>query len=98
MIEFYFTILILIINYYPNIISVINSSNQINLTSTLPGNRMRGTMADSTSVVLHKTVHSIHANAAVHLDVPLVGSTKSSFRTAEPRKPKNEGWASTTDG
>ena len=109
MIEYYITILILFINYYSNIICLFESidkkhknKNKTHIPDKLDkyvaGPENVGDDADPESVVLHKTVHPIQANAAVHLDEPLEGSRTSSFRTAEPKKPKDGVWASITDG
>ena len=68
------------------------------LDKYVAGSENAGDDADSASVVLHKTVHPIQANAAVHLDEPHTGSRTSSFRNAEPMKPNDGVWASTTDG
>ena len=97
MIKLYITIQVIIINFFPNLYSVINSPTPNKLDEYVAkAKNVRGD-ADSTPVGQHKTMHSIHA--ADHRDKQVEGSTKSSFRTAEPRKPNDIlVWASITDG
>ena len=97
MIESILTIIILFINYFPNIITVINSSIPQKLDEYVAKVEDERGGADSTSVSHHKTMHSIQA--AFHMDKQDEGSRKTSFRTAKFRKPKDIlVWASVIDG
>ena len=66
MIKLYITIQVIIINFFPNLYSVINSPTPNKLDEYVAKAKNVRSDADSTPVVQHKTMHSIHA--ADHLD------------------------------